>query len=210
MFNFYKLLYCVVGQLNKLSRRIFICSFSSPLSKVLLNLGVLIYDFIKTHFLGKYFMGIQSLNLGNPISIWRIQLESVLQYRISYYLWTRNLVSISVLADCFCWYFAGILFLFKQQVFSFGKQELMSSAFLSLMNLFIILAIIKVRCLNESVFKVSSPCVFKCIFDLTMVMFYKTCIILNLLQLWWLTQNYDFSAGSSCPHFWKEAALIHK
>lgn len=58
----------------------FVCSTESllPLSKVSLNLRALVYNLIKTHFVGKYFMGIQSLNVANPTSIQRIQLKRTL------------------------------------------------------------------------------------------------------------------------------------
>lgn len=98
---------CCLGELCHL----FVCPTESlqPLSKVSLNLRALVYNLIKTRLVGKYFMGIQSISVANPISTQRIQLKSAFKSRISFcYLWKRNLVSISLLADCLCWYFAGI------------------------------------------------------------------------------------------------------
>lgn len=67
---------CCLGELCHL----FVYSTESllPLSKVSLNLRALVYNLIKTYFVGKYFMGIQSLNVANPISIQCIQLKSAL------------------------------------------------------------------------------------------------------------------------------------
>lgn len=46
---------------------VFICTTGSllSLSKMSLNLRVLVYDLIKTHFIGKYLMGIKDLNVAN-------------------------------------------------------------------------------------------------------------------------------------------------
>lgn len=71
----FKMNFCL-GELCHL----FMCPTESllPLSKVSLNVRALVYNLIKPYFVGKYFMGIQSLNVANPISIQIIQLKNAL------------------------------------------------------------------------------------------------------------------------------------
>lgn len=100
---------CCLGQLCHFLNIYFFFTTESllPLRKVSLTLRALVYNLIKTCFVGKYFMGIQSLIL----YLLRESIENCsLVLEISYYYsQTRNLVSILLLANCFCWY---IIFLF--------------------------------------------------------------------------------------------------
>lgn len=120
MFCFCLFLYCVVKLLNELlpmRTLLYLCMHYWVLlllSKISLNLRALVYNMIKTHFIGKYLMRIKGLNVANPISIQKIQLKSIPQSRIScQYFWTWSLVSISLLKGCYCWYFAGMQYFYS-------------------------------------------------------------------------------------------------